>query len=88
MATDCQSQIVGNTAFCDAFCYRRGKRGDFASYACALAGEAAVLNAWGCDGDESGKWVRGGAGGEREEPAASQMNMKYPFRYKCVCVVL
>lgn len=29
-----------------------------------------------------------GGWGEREEPVASQMNMKYPFRYKCVCVVL
>jgi hypothetical protein len=29
-----------------------------------------------------------GDGEKREEPVASQMNMKYPFRYKCVCVVL
>ena len=44
-------------------------------------------------GDESGNMDGGGAREgeretEREELAASQMNMKYPFRYKCVCVVV
>jgi hypothetical protein len=42
----------------------------------------------GRDGDGTGKWELGGGGRERDEPAASQMNMKYPFRYKCACVVL
>jgi hypothetical protein len=85
---DCQSQIVGAPLSVMRFVI--AGKGEICD-ACVVEPEAAVLNAvcseGGCDGVETGKWVRGD-GVRREEPAASQMNMKYPFRYKCVCVVL
>jgi hypothetical protein len=85
---DCQSQIVGAPLSVMRFVIA-GKRGDpprlrYNTRSCSIERRSALKGVVMAMRPESGF----GDGEKREEPAASQMNMKYPFRYKCVCVVL